>query len=505
MQLVLASIGIGLAGFMNVLDTTIAVVALPTIGGSLAVTPSQSSWVLTLYGVSLAVVLPLSGWVTRRYGLVRTFFISVILFTLTSWLCAAAQSFNQLLLFRALQGASGGLLLPLSQSLLMRVYPPERHGLALGIWGLASAVAPVMGPLLGGYLTDTVGWPWIFYINVPFGFLSAYICWSLLQPYETESTREPVDLVGLALLVVGVISGQLLLDRGHELDWFGSVEIRTLAILAGVCFILFLAWERDTRHPIVDLSLLRHRRFVLGTVLVSVFYSSFVLLGVIYPLWLQTVLGYNAQWAGIVSAPTSIFPLIAMPLIGNWVRTRDPRPLVTIGTLIVIFAMMRHAFVTTSTPPEHIALSRLLIGCGMPFLWMPLMMTALVGLPPDKLSSATGLFNFVRMLASSMGTALGITLWDERSVVHREWLVAEVARPSADREQAMLMLGGADGHATQALATLEYLVQREARTLALQDLAVACAMALVVVGLLVWALPAPRKATIVNAAAGGRA
>jgi DHA2 family multidrug resistance protein len=484
-----ASLGVAIAGFMNVLDTTIAVVALPTIAGNLAATPSQASWVLTIYGVCLAVVLPLSGWITRRYGLVRTFLAAVTLFTLTSWLCAAATTFDQLLAFRALQGFAGGLLLPLSQSLLMRIYPPERHGVALGVWGITSAVAPVAGPLLGGYITDAFGWPWIFYINVPFGVLSIYLCWALVRPFKTERVREPVDIVGLALLVVGVISGQLMLDRGHELDWFAATEIRVLAVTGLVCFVLFLAWERDARHPIVDLSLLRHRNFVTGTTLVSLFYAAFVVVAVVYPLWIQTVLGYTARWSGIVMAPTSLFPLLAMPIVGQYVRTLDPRPVVSLGVLLIMGSMAMHAWSNTTTPAEHIALARLTMGFGMPFAWMPLMMLTLVGLPPEKINSATGLFNFARMLASSMGTAIGITLWDERSVVHRARLVEDVSRGSVERDEILGTLGSMLPDPQAALAALDALIQREARTLALQDLFLVCAAIMLLVGLLTWTLP----------------
>jgi len=202
LPLVIATLAVALASFMNILDTTIAIVALPTISGNLGATASQGSWVITSYSVCLAVVLPLSGWITRRFGEVHTFCAAVLLFSAMSWLCAIATSFNQLLLFRALQGFSGGLLLPLSQSLLLRMYPPEKHGLALGIWGVTSAVAPVVGPMLGGFITDNYGWPWIFLINLPVGAFSAYVCWKLLRRFESETFREPTDFVGLFLLLV---------------------------------------------------------------------------------------------------------------------------------------------------------------------------------------------------------------------------------------------------------------------------------------------------------------
>jgi DHA2 family multidrug resistance protein len=301
LPLVLATFAVAVASFMNILDTTIAVVAVPTISGNLGATPSQGSWIFTIYSVCLAVVLPLSGWITRRYGQVRVFCIGLLLFTLTSWLCAIADTFNQLLLFRAFQGASGGLLVALSQSLLLRIWPPEKHGMALGIWGITSAVAPVLGPLLGGYITDNFGWPWIFLINLPVGAVSVYICWTLLRPFESETHRDPVDFVGLLLLMVGVICFQLFLDRGHELDWLASIQMRVLLVVAVFCFFLFLAWEVGEAHPVVDLSLFTYRNFVTGTALISVLYVCFVLATVLYPIWLQTAMGYTATWAGLVN------------------------------------------------------------------------------------------------------------------------------------------------------------------------------------------------------------
>ena len=262
--LVIATLAVALASFMNILDTTIAIVALPTISGNLGATASQGSWIITIYSVCLAVVLPLSGWITRRFGEVRVFCVAIFMFSLASWLCAIATNFNELLLFRALQGFTGGLLLPLSQSLLLRMYPPEKHGLALGIWAITSAVAPVMGPILGGYITDNFGWPWIFLINVPVGIFSVYFCWKILRSIESEIHREPVDFIGLVLLMVGVICFQLVLDRGHELDWLASNQIRVMLVVSVLFFFLFLAWEWGEPHPVVDLSLFAHRNFVLG-------------------------------------------------------------------------------------------------------------------------------------------------------------------------------------------------------------------------------------------------
>ncbi len=487
LHLLIASVGIATASFMNVLDTTIVVVALPTVAGDLAATPSQASWIMTIYGVCLAVMLPLSGWITGQFGQVRTFVTSVLLFTIASWLCAAATSFDQLLLFRAFQGLAGGLLLPLSQSLLLKIYPPEKHGLALGIWSLTSGVAPIAGPVLGGLITDTLGWPWVFYINLPFGLMAAWSVWALVRPYESERVRAPVDFIGLVLLVTGVITGQLALDRGHELDWLASTQICVLLATSATCLLLFFAWERDEPHPVVDFSIFSHGNFVLGCTLISIFYAGLVISGVIYPIWMQTVLGYNARVSGIVMATTSIIPLITLPVVGQVFRKMDPRPLITIGGILGAWALWLHARSTTGVSFEYLAMTRFAIGLAMPLAWIPLMMTIMTGLPPAKINSAAGLFNFWRMLASSVGTAIGVTFWDERTVVHRERLVETVSRGGGSEGMDLMQSQQGPMQDPQAtLAALDAMIIREASTLGQQDLFLIFAAAMLVMAAGAW-------------------
>ncbi len=489
LPLVAATLAVAVASFMNVLDTTIAIVALPTISGNLGATPSQGSWVITSYSVCLAVVLPLSGWITRRYGEVHTFVVSVLLFAATSWLCAIATGFNELLVFRALQGFAGGLLLPLSQSLLLRIYPPEKHGLALGIWGITSAVAPVLGPLLGGLITDRLGWPWIFLINVPIGALSAAVCWSLLSRHESATRREPVDFVGLALLMVGVICFQLVLDRGHELDWLAAPQIRVMLVVSVLFFFLFLAWERGEAHPVIDFSLFRSKNFVLGSILVSVVYSTLVLSTVIYPIWMQSAMGYTATWSGVVMSPFGLAPIVLMPLIGQKLQQWDPRPTLTIGLVFWAAALYLQAASSTESTDRYMAMTRLMMGIAMPFAWMPLMMVTLVGLPPEKVASATGLFNFFRMLASSLGTAVGMTLWDQRTIFHRSRLAETLSPEDPHYREAMALLEGRLPEPAAALAALDRAVTVQARTLALDDIFYLCMGLSLVIALAAWALP----------------
>jgi DHA2 family multidrug resistance protein len=490
LSLAVATLAVAMASFMNILDTTIAIVALPTISGNLAATPSQGSWVITVYSVCLAVILPLSGWITRRYGEVRVFIVAVILFSLTSWLCAIASSFTQLLLFRALQGFSGGLLLPLSQALLLRIYPPEKHGLALGIWGITSAVAPVLGPLLGGYITDTFGWPWIFLINAPVGLFSAVVCWNLLRRFESETRREPVDFTGLILLMVGVICFQLVMDRGHELDWLDSTQIRVMLVVSILFFFLFLAWEVGEEHPVVDLSLFTHRNFVTGTALISVFFLCYVTATVLYPIWLQTTMGYTATWAGLVMAPFGLAPVILMPLIGQKMREWDARPTVMCGIIVFVLAFYLHAQTSTETSAGFVAAVRLLMGTAMPFVWMPLMVLTLVGLPAAKMASAAGIFNFVRTLASSLGTAAGVTLWDDRTIFHHSRIAESIVADAPQYQQTMELLSQRLPDSQAALAALEQAVNTQARTLGLDDIFYVSALILLPLALIAWLLPA---------------
>src|SRR5256884_4030892 len=264
--LIFGSVALSLATFMNVLDLSIANVSIPAISGDLGVSPDRGTWVITSFGVANAISLPLTGWLTRRYGQVRLFMASVLLFVIVSFLCGLAPSIEMLILFRVIQGAVAGPMIPLSQSLLLSSYPKEKAGMALALWAVTTLVAPVVGPLLGGWITDNISWPWIFYINVPVVLGAAGGVWLTYQKRETPTAKVPVDTVGLGLLVIWVGALQVLLDQGRGLDWFNSTAIVALACVAVVGFVVFLIWELTEEHPIVDLSLFRSRNFSVSTV-----------------------------------------------------------------------------------------------------------------------------------------------------------------------------------------------------------------------------------------------
>jgi DHA2 family multidrug resistance protein len=417
-KLVLLTVGVSLGIFMNVLDTSIANVAIPTLSGDLGVSPDQGTWVITSFAVSTAIALPLTGWLGKRFGEVRLFVAAVLGFTLFSWLCGLAGSLATLVVFRVLQGAAAGPMIPLSQSLLLMNYPDEKKGIALAIWGMVAVVAPVAGPILGGWITDDYSWPWIFYINVPVGLLSAYVTWLLLHRRETATARLSVDVVGLGLLILGVGSLQVLLDKGNDLDWFGSPVIVTLAVIAVVTLSYFVAWELTQRHPVVDLSLFRGINFTIGTVAISLGYLVFFGNIVIFPLWLQTQMGYTATWAGFAAAFIGILALVVSPVVGRVMSKVDLRGMVSFAFVVFALVSFWNASFNTDVDFRHLVLPRLVFGLGVPCFFIPLIAMSLSGLPPNRVASAAGLTNFLRILGGSFGVSLSVTLWDRRQAFY---------------------------------------------------------------------------------------
>src|SRR5579862_8813244 len=323
--LAIGTVALSLATFMNVLDTSIANVSLPAIAGDLGVSPDQGTWVITSFGVANAISLPLTGWLSRRFGQVRLFTASVFLFVVASFLCALAPSLSLLILFRVLQGAVAGPMIPLSQSLLLSSYPKEKAGTALGMWSITTLVAPVVGPVLGGWITDNIAWPWIFYINVPVGIVAGAVTWFIYKKRESPTARLPIDKIGVALLVLWVGALQIMLDKGKDLDWFNSGQIVTLAIVAVVGFAFFLVWELTEKTPVVDLSLFARRNFLVSTVAMLLAYGLFFGNVVLLPLWLQQYMGYTATLAGEVLAPVGLLAIFLTPVVARLMGRVDPR------------------------------------------------------------------------------------------------------------------------------------------------------------------------------------
>ena len=390
--------GLALGTFMEVLDTSIANVAVPTISGSLGVATSEGTWVISSYSVASAIAVPLTGWLARRVGEVKLFTISVVLFSIASALCGLAHNFESLIGFRLLQGLVSGPMVPLSQTILMRSYPPEKRGLALGLWAMTVIVAPIFGPVMGGYITDNFSWPWIFYINVPIGIFSAAIAFFLLRGHETKTTKQRIDAVGLALLVIGVSSLQMMLDLGKDRDWFGSSFIVTLAIVAAIALAFMFAWEMTEKEPVIDLSLFRDRNFAMGVLITSLGFLAFFGSVVVLPLWLQTVMGYTPGLAGLATAPVGILALVISPILGRNMHRLDLRVVASFAFLVFAFVSHWNSTFTLDTPFNQIVIPRLIQGIGVACFFVPMTTITLSSVPDDRLAGAAGLSNFLRTL-----------------------------------------------------------------------------------------------------------
>jgi len=435
LPLAVGAVALSLATFMNVLDTSIANVSLPAIAGDLGVSPDQGTWVITSFGVANAISLPLTGWLTRRYGQVRLFTWSVMLFVAASFLCALAPTIGLLIFFRVIQGAVAGPMIPLSQSLLISSYSKSKAGTALSVWAITTMVAPVVWPLLGGWITDNISWPCIFYINVPVGLAAGVITWIIYPKRETPTVKVPIDKVGLGLLVLWVGALQVLLDKGKDLDWFASAQIVVLAIVAVVGLFAFLVWELTERHPIVDLSLFRRRNFLVACVAMALAYGTFFGNVVLLPLWLQQYMGYTATLAGIVLAPVGVLAVLLTPAVGQAMRRSDPRVLATVAFLVFALVLGMRSQFNTDTPMAVLLLPTFIQGAAMACFFVPLVTLSLSGLSPERIPAASGLFNFARITAGSFGTSIVTTLWDRRATLLHARLVEHLtaADPAATR------------------------------------------------------------------------
>ncbi|WP_281421573.1 DHA2 family efflux MFS transporter permease subunit [Comamonas fluminis] len=486
MQLALGTLALSLATFMNVLDSSIANVAIPAISGDVGVSPSQGTWVITSFGVANAISVPLTGWLTQRFGAVRLFTMSVLLFVLTSWLCGFASSLETLVLFRVLQGAVAGPMIPLSQTLLLASYPPSKAGVALSLWGVTTLVAPVVGPLLGGWITDNISWPWIFYINVPVGLLSALMTWSIYRKRETPTRKLPIDTVGLSLLVLWVAALQLMLDKGKELDWFASTEIIAFAVIAVVAFAVFVVWELTDAHPVVDLRLFKRRNFAAGSISLSIAYGLFFGNVVLLPLWLQQWMGYTSTTAGLALAPVGLLAIVLTPVVGRKVSVWDPRKMATIAFMVFALVLWMRSRFTVETDFGHILIPTLIQGGAMAFFFIPLTTITLSGLTPDRIPAAAGLSNFVRITAGAMGTSIATTLWENRAAMHHAHLTELLVQGQGTFAVTVKNLQAAGMSAEQAYAQINRLIDQQAFTRAADDIFLASSMLFLTLIVLIW-------------------
>jgi DHA2 family multidrug resistance protein len=498
-ELVLGTIALSLATFMNVLDSSIANVSIPAISGDLGVSPSQGTWVITSFAVANAISVPLTGWLTQRFGPVRLFVSSIVLFVIASWLCGLAPNIGMLIAFRVLQGFVAGPMIPLSQTLLLSSYPRAKAGTAMAMWAMTVLVAPVAGPLLGGWITDNISWPWIFYINIPVGLIAAATTWSIYRKRDPGSKRLPFDYVGLALLVIWVGAMQVMIDKGKELDWFGSTQIVVLALVAVIGFAFFLAWELTEEHPIVDLRLFIGRNFRMGTLALSVAYALFFGNVVLLPLWLQQYMGYTATWAGLATAPVGILAIIISPWVGKNVGKIDTRILTTVAFLGFAFVLVMRSHFNVQADFRTIMIPTVLQGAAMAFFFIPLQAIIFSGLTPERLPAAAGLSNFARITAGAIGTSLFTTVWENRAALHHAELAEQINNASSAATATLSQLGASGLDQAQALATVNRMIDQQAYTLAVDDLFLLSGTLFVALLVIVWSTK-PAKNVAVDAA-----
>jgi len=464
-QRVIATIALALATFMNVLDTTIANVSLPAIAGDMGVSPNQGTWVITSFAVANAISVPLTGWLSQRFGQVRVFVTSLLLFLFSSWLCGLSTSLEMLIGFRVLQGLVAGPMIPLSQALLLQSYPPAKAGLALAAWAMTTLVAPVLGPILGGWISDNMSWPWIFFINIPPGLLAAWLCWSIFKHRESRTVSKPVDYVGLILLVVWVGSLQIMLDRGKELDWFNSTEIVTLAVVALIGFCVFVVWELTDEHPIVELRYFARRNFLVGTLAISLGYCVFFGNVVIMPLWMQQYLSYTSTWAGLATAPVGILAILLSPLVGKTLPRTDPRAVASIAFVIFAATAFMRAGFTSNLTFVDMVIPQFIQGAATACFFVPIASISLSGLKPHQVASATGLSNFVRITAGAFGTSLFTTIWERRTALHHAQLSESISNYNPAAQITLDNLGAQGMGLDQSLSLLNRTIDVQAATL----------------------------------------
>jgi DHA2 family multidrug resistance protein len=421
-KLWITAFALAVVTFMQVLDTTIANVSLPTISGNLGTSTNQGTWMITGFAAANGVGVPLTGWLMGRYGVVRTFVVAVLGFTFASFMCGIAWSLPALIFFRVIQGMLSGPMIPGSQSLLMAIFPLRQRAMALGLWSMTTLVAPVVGPILGGWISDNYYWGWIFLINVPLGLIAAFVCWTNLRDRETPTRKLPIDGVGLALLVVWVGSLQVMLDKGKDLDWFDSTFIVVLAIVAAIGFASWIIWELTERNPVVDLSLFKRRNFTFGTIAFCLIYAVFMGNTLLLPLWLQTDVGYTATWAGLVSTPSGIVAIVATIIMARFLAGIDARIMATVAFVAFAISSFMRADFTQDATFWDFAMPSLVQGISIGLLFVALITVILDGIPPARIPGATGLSNFARITGGSFAISFTTVLWDRREALHQSRL-----------------------------------------------------------------------------------
>jgi len=421
------ALAVVLPTLLEVIDTSVVNVSLDHIRGSLSAGIDEATWTISAYLVSNAIIIPLTGWLSRVFGRKRYLLFSVILFTVSSFLCGSATTLSALVFFRVIQGIGGGALQPISQSILFEAFPPEEYGIAMALFGVGIMFGPIVGPVLGGWITDNWSWNWIFYINIPIGIISVLMIMLFIQdPPYLKRIREKIDYIGLSLIVVGIGCLQIVLDKGQREDWFSSQFILRLAVVAAVCLSGFIFWELRRREPILNLRELKDLSFSSANVIQSV--AFFVLFGsiLLLPLFVQQLLGYNAFLAGMVLAPGGIATLFSMPISAKLIQKVNPKAVLATGMLITTYSIFTMSRFNTSVDFYTVALSRIVMGFGMGMLFVPLTSMAFSTVKKEEMGNATSIYNLLRNISGSFGIAIMATLLSRRAQFHQSRLSEEL-------------------------------------------------------------------------------
>jgi len=488
-KLYAAAILIGLGNFLIVLDTTIANVSVPTIAGNLGVSSSQGTWVITSYAVAEAITVPLTGWLARKFGAQRTFLTCYLGFAVVSLLCGMSGTIGMLLGSRVLLGLVGGPIMPLSQMLLLRIFPKEKATLATVIWAMTTLIGPVAGPILGGIICDNYGWSWIFFIKVPIAAGGGLLLMMLMRGQADPKFAAFIDKVGLALLVIWVGALQIMLDEGRNHDWFASPEIRKLGIVALIGFIAFVIWELTEKNPIVDLKIFRHRGFVGAATTYAVGFGAFFASIVIMPLWLQSNMGYTATWAGYATGIMGILAVLSSPLVGKAVEKYDPRAIVCLGILGLAGIMLWRMWTFNSDVTfTQMAWPTLLTGVFMVMFFVPVTGLAMASVKPEEQANAAGLSNFMRTLAGAFATSLIQSRWSDATRVNN----TEIANSMVHGQGAVDAMTAQGVPVESARAMLSYVVEGQSVMLATLNMFGVIAVCLGIAAAIIWLVPKPK-------------
>jgi MFS transporter, DHA2 family, multidrug resistance protein len=484
------------ANFIAVLDMTIANVSVPNIAGSLGISSSQGTWVITCYSVAEAITVPLTGWLAARFGAVRVFTTAMGAFGVFSAICGFSTSFTMLVIGRILQGVAGGPLIPLSQMLLLRIFPKEKAAAATALWAMTTLTAPILGPILGGWLCDSYSWQMIFLINVPLAIMMAPFALKMLKRFETKLERSPIDLIGLSLMIVAVGALQLMLDLGKEHDWFESSMIVWLGIVAAIGIVVFVVWEMGEKHPIVNLRVFRHRGFTASVIVIAAGFGAMFGANVLTPLWLQSYMGYTSTWAGLATAWTGVLAVVCAPAAGLLSTKVDPRKLVFFGLVWLGGVLAIRTGATTDMSFWQISGPLLAMGLGLPFFFVPVTTLALASVEEHEVAGAAGLMNFLRTLSGAVATSVVTTSWESKTQVMHAELSGVVDRTG---EVAHTLAASGMNH-DQTLQALDNMTQSQAVMLSTNEIMSFVSLAFFLSAMLIWAAPKPTRTVALGAA-----